>query len=118
MKNIYAIGAYQMSRDGFVLDVVYENTALNTDTYGNLYNWYAVNDSRGLCPVGWHVPSENEYTALINFLGGMINPDTEETIVGTYELIGGKMKQAGTARTAKEVNDWLKGYGFNLEHWK
>jgi uncharacterized protein (TIGR02145 family) len=35
-----------------------------------LYNWYAVNDSRGLCPVGWHVPSDAEWTTLTDFLGG------------------------------------------------
>jgi uncharacterized protein (TIGR02145 family) len=38
--------------------------------YGRLYNWYAVDDARGLCPSGWHVPSDEEYTTLIEFLGG------------------------------------------------
>jgi len=37
---------------------------------GNLYNWYAVNDNRGICSEGWHIPTEEEYTELINFLGG------------------------------------------------
>lgn len=36
--------------------------------YGNLYNWYAVTDSRGLCPQGWHVPSNDEWTQLIDYL--------------------------------------------------
>lgn len=35
-----------------------------------LYNWYAVNDKRGLAPKGWHIPSDGEWTELINFLGG------------------------------------------------
>jgi uncharacterized protein (TIGR02145 family) len=39
-------------------------------TYGRLYNWYAVNDSRGLCPSGFHVPSDGEWTVLENALGG------------------------------------------------
>jgi uncharacterized protein (TIGR02145 family) len=39
-------------------------------TYGKYYNWHAVNDSRGLAPVGWHVPSDAEWTKLIDFLGG------------------------------------------------
>ena len=38
--------------------------------YGNLYNWYAVSDSKGLCPSGWHVPSNEEWKTLINQLGG------------------------------------------------
>ncbi len=38
--------------------------------YGKLYNWYAVNDSRGLAPEGWHVPSQDEWTRLVNYLGG------------------------------------------------
>ncbi len=46
------------------------NVAGNLDTYGRLYNWYAVDDARGLCPTGWHVPTDGEWTALTNFLGG------------------------------------------------
>ena len=41
----------------------------NLATYGRLYNWYAVSDSRGLCPTGWHVPTEGEWTALETHLG-------------------------------------------------
>ncbi len=42
----------------------------NVATYGRLYNWYAVSDSRGLCPSGWHVPSEDGLDSLFVFLGG------------------------------------------------
>ena len=42
----------------------------NLATYGRLYNWHAVNDARGLCPVGFHVPSDSEWTVLENALGG------------------------------------------------
>ena len=38
--------------------------------FGKLYNWYAVNDPRGLAPEGWHVPTDTEWTNLIDFLGG------------------------------------------------
>jgi uncharacterized protein (TIGR02145 family) len=38
--------------------------------YGKLYNWHAVQDPRGLCPIGWRMPSKNDYTILINNLGG------------------------------------------------
>jgi uncharacterized protein (TIGR02145 family) len=49
---------------------VYNNSDSNLSTYGRLYNWYAVNDARGLCPTGFHVPSDGEWTVLENFLGG------------------------------------------------
>lgn len=58
---------------------VYANSADNNNTYGKLYNQYAVADPRGLCPAGWHVPSSAELSELIGFLGG----DT---------IAGGKMK--------------------------
>jgi uncharacterized protein (TIGR02145 family) len=48
----------------------YYNNASNNTTYGKLYNWYAVVDSRNLCPVGWHIPSDVEWTTLENYLGG------------------------------------------------
>lgn len=38
--------------------------------YGKLYNWYAVNDRRGLAPKGWHIPSDAEWKQLIDYLGG------------------------------------------------
>ena len=48
----------------------YNNDSSNGVTYGKLYNWYAVSDSRGLCPTGWHVPSDEEWTILTTYLGG------------------------------------------------
>ena len=44
-------------------------TATYYDTYGRLYNWFAVDDSRGLCPIGWHVPSDGEWMILEIALG-------------------------------------------------
>lgn len=38
--------------------------------YGKLYNWYAVNDTRGLAPAGWHIPTDLEWTVLTDYLGG------------------------------------------------
>jgi uncharacterized protein (TIGR02145 family) len=48
----------------------YQNDQKNGEKYGKLYNWYSVNDKRGLAPVGWHVPSDAEWTILSTFLGG------------------------------------------------
>ena len=48
---------------------VYVDDPVNTDVYGNLYNWYTVDDDRGVCPDGWHIPSDEEFMELEMFLG-------------------------------------------------
>jgi len=58
-------------------DNQYENT------YGKLYNWFTVADIRNVCPTGWHVPTDAEYTLLTNYLGG-------------EPVAGGKMKTTGS----------------------
>lgn len=52
------------------------------DSYGALYNWYSVKSDK-LCPTGWHVPSDNEWTILTSYLGG-------------EAIAGGKLKETGT----------------------
>ena len=47
----------------------YNNDPKNGAIYGKLYNWYAVNDSRGLAPEGFHVPSKVEWEAIVSNLG-------------------------------------------------
>ena len=65
----------------------YNNDAANNAKYGKLYNWYAVsktsNGNKNVCPTGWHVPSDAEWTVLTDYLGG-------------ESVAGGKMKEAGT----------------------
>jgi len=61
----------------------YDNDLTKVEVYGRLYNWYAVNDSRKIAPKGWHVPSDAEWQALIDYLGG-------------DEVAGGKLKETGT----------------------
>ncbi|MCK9203884.1 MAG: fibrobacter succinogenes major paralogous domain-containing protein [Bacteroidales bacterium] len=60
----------------------YNNDTNNVPVYGNLYNWYAVHSSNRLCPLGWHVPDDEEWQNLLNFLGGQ-------------DIAGGKMKEEG-----------------------
>lgn len=48
----------------------YNNDILNRNTYGAIYNWYTISDQRKICPAGWHVPSDTEWTILEDFLGG------------------------------------------------
>jgi uncharacterized protein (TIGR02145 family) len=62
----------------------YNNDPANGPIYGKLYNWYAVNDPRGLAPQGWHIPTNAEWRDLGNFLGGDL-------------IAGGKMKTIGTS---------------------
>jgi len=50
----------------------YSNDPITNAKYGILYNWFAISDSRNLCPVGWHVPSDAEWTMLTTYLGGEI----------------------------------------------
>lgn len=62
----------------------YLNKGIEEDTaYGKYYNWYAVEDSRNVCPTGWHVPNDVEWSALGGALGG-------------NSVAGGKMKVTGT----------------------
>ncbi|MBI4645984.1 MAG: fibrobacter succinogenes major paralogous domain-containing protein [Bacteroidia bacterium] len=48
----------------------YNNNESNALIYGRLYNWYAVADSRNICPAGWHTPTDAEWTTLTDYLGG------------------------------------------------
>ena len=74
----------------------YVNDPANGKTYGKLYNWYAVIDARGLAPKGWHVPSDEEWTTLTDYLGG-------------EEIAGIKMK----SKSGWNDNDGKSGGGNN-----
>lgn len=50
----------------------YENKTANGISYGKLYNWYAVNDPRGLAPKGYHIPTDEEWRILTDYLGGVV----------------------------------------------
>ena len=62
------------------------DSTFSLNEYGRLYNWYAVDDSRGLCPTGWHVPTDEEWTVLTDFLGGLSVAGNEmKTTYGWYQ---------------------------------
>jgi uncharacterized protein (TIGR02145 family) len=71
----------------------------NKVTYGALYNWYSVNTGN-LCPIGWHVPSNQEWNQLFSYLGGM-------------GIAGGKMKETGTAHWKSPNTGASNESGFN-----
>jgi uncharacterized protein (TIGR02145 family) len=64
----------------------YENNTANDTVYSKLYNWYAVNDPRGLAPTGYHIPTDIEWSSLVNFL----DPTTNGSI--NINVSGNKMK--------------------------
>ena len=68
----------------------YDNDQTTNEKYGVLYNWYAVDDSRGLCPEGWHVPTHAEWTTLTTYLGGT-------------SVAGGKMKATSDLWTSPNI---------------
>ncbi len=55
----------------------YGNDPKNGEQYGKLYNWYAVNDPRGIAPEGYHVPKDDKWTALSDYLGGIDGAGTK-----------------------------------------
>jgi uncharacterized protein (TIGR02145 family) len=53
--------------------------------YGKLYNWFAVVDPRGLAPKGWHIPSDEEWTSLTDYLGGGVAAAMRMRVVNSYD---------------------------------
>ena len=81
------------------------------ETYGYLYNWYAVDDGRGICSEGWHVPSDEEWMELEIYLGmsqswAEFNGNAGVGLRGTDE--GNKLKESGTSH-------WIYGSGATNE---
>jgi uncharacterized protein (TIGR02145 family) len=77
----------------------YNYNSANGTVYGKLYNWYAVNDPRGLAPQGWHIPSDTEWITLSNCLGGELSA-------------GSKMKEIGTTHWISPNTDATNSSGF------
>jgi uncharacterized protein (TIGR02145 family) len=87
----------------------YDNDPANGIKYGKLYNWYAVNDVRGLAPKGFHIPSFDEWTILTDYLGG------KEAITKMRSNFGWKNNLNGTnssgfAGFPGGLRRWSKGY--------
>ncbi len=77
----------------------YDNSSTNLDTYGMLYNWYAVDNSTGqnICPQGWHVPTATEFSDLATELGSNV---------------AGQLKETGTVHWSSESTGTSNSSGF------
>lgn len=77
----------------------HNNDPASEAIYGKIYNWYAVNDPRGLAPLGWHVPTSAEWGTMITCLGGS-------------SVAGGALKETGTSHWASPNTGATNSSGF------
>lgn len=89
----------------------YNNDPATGAIYGKLYNWYAVNDSRGLAPAGYHIPTDNEWKTMEMSLG-MTQEEADKLLWrGTDQ--GSKLKETGTTHWNTPNSDATNVTGFN-----
>jgi len=111
----------------------YDNDPANGEKYGKLYNWYTVNDPRGLAPLGWHVPSHEEWSELTQYLelggeekagakmkskNGWLHNGNGTNSSGFAGLPGGYRDSDGAFLDVGELGEWLSSgeytdYGVN-----
>ncbi|NOU18564.1 MAG: hypothetical protein HOO91_13495 [Bacteroidales bacterium] len=80
-------------------------------TFGGLYNWYTVSDSRGLAPKGWHVPTDADWTTLVTYLG-----DGDLTLGNS--IAGGMMKESGGIHWGSFPADNSSGFTALAGGWR
>lgn len=115
-----------------IFDLLFDtcDETISLNIYGRLYNWYAVNDGRGLCPLGWRVPSDQDWIVLETALGMSLDEALTFGNRGGYENLGAMLKDdTGYWRgSGNGTNDFgfsvlpgsyfLSGaYGFNYAGW-
>ena len=84
----------------------YDNSVENGKIYGKIYYWYAVSDPRGLAPDVWHIPSNEDWFKLVNFLGGI-------EVAGTKMKSMSGWKNQGNGSNESGYNGFPGGYRFN-----
>jgi len=109
---------------------IYENNPTFDTSYGKLYNWYAVSDNRGICPTGWHVPSQSDFITLREYLGGAsvaggklkltgttfwLNPNINATNESGFSAVGGGTRNSGGSYTVLNQIGFFWSSTENLE---
>ena len=78
IPNLTDENDWQNTEQGAYCNCKYDNRGDDVETYGRLYNWYAVDDKRGLAPRGWHIPTDDEIKELEIYLG-MSHSEADDT---------------------------------------
>ena len=107
----------------------YNNDASNGTKYGKLYNWYAVNDPRGLAPNGYHIPTDEEWKKLTDYLGGESGAGTKMKSTSGWNnngngtnssgfsgLPGGYRNYDGTFYNIGNYGNWWSSTEFNTNN--
>ena len=97
----------------------YDNDTSNGAKYGKLYNWYAVNDPRGLAPEGWHVPTDQEWTVLSTFLGDDVAGEKMKSSSGWSDNGNGNNSNGflGLPGGYRDDNGYFGNVGYNGYWW-
>jgi uncharacterized protein (TIGR02145 family) len=99
----------------------YENKTANGSTYGKLYNWYAVTDTRSLAPEGYHIPNEAEGNTLSDYLGGEEIAGAKMKSTNVWDNNGNGTNASGFSGLpggARLVNGDFKGFGEVFVFWR
>jgi uncharacterized protein (TIGR02145 family) len=108
---------YQWTAVSYGAQSIHNNSEASLAVYGRLYNWYSIDDSRGLCPAGFHVPSDGEWVTLINGIGG---PDLAGSALKSHQPEWNGSNTSGFSGLPVGYRDYPSGnyYDFgNYAYW-
>lgn len=89
----------------------YINDFADRKKYGKLYIWYAVNDPRGLAPLGYHIPSDEEWTTLVGSLGGDSKAGNEMKSINGWSSEGNGTNSSGFSGLPEGSRSSYEGSG-------